>query len=223
MEMNPFAWVEESMLERDALSKLNVWLVNPSGVEDTLPWLAAIRDSEVYCTYVIDVANVAGCSQSDVERYVDRFMESRQQRKADAYARLNNKLNAMGVSRNETKAPYPDRSGYSDGYNQDSGYNQDGGYNQSRGRVTSKEFFDSFKQTVTADDYEGEPCDFCGTPCRMRAESKLTTAGLVLTVIFGLSCSPLILIPLIFMRKKSLEEYCPRYGCVNSIDGKRLR
>lgn len=85
------------MLESDAVAKLDVWLICPSGGEDTLPLLAAIRDSAVYRTYVIDVANVVGCSQSDIERYVDHFADSRQQL-SNAYARINHKLHAMGVS-----------------------------------------------------------------------------------------------------------------------------
>lgn len=223
------------MLESDALAKLDMWLVSPSGVDDTLPWLAVIRDSAVYRTYVIDVANAAGCSQSDVERYVDRFVESRQQRKSDAYARLNNKLHAMGVAYDKTGSSYQG-SNYSNGYGQSSGYGMNGGYNQggygqsgypsgygqNNGYRSSNDPFDALNQTVVSD-YEGSPCDFCGTPCRMRMQKKLTTGGIMLVVVLGMLCLPLVIIPIMFMRKAVAEEFCPRCGSVNSINGRRIR
>lgn len=167
------------MTQTEAISKLEDWLLIPVGIENVLPALVALKGTSDFQEYLQKVADADYRTAAEVAREVDAC-----ERKLALEAAKQKPLNPFAPAGGSAARQHT--------------------------RAQNNEAFQKFTNKHVSSDRSDlvRKCGLCGCALEHRVVDKMTTTGVVWTIILLLFCIPLIFIPILFCREKKDEYYC---------------
>lgn len=207
------------MNPNEACHKIDQWLLVPIDYNDVLESLAEIRNTDRYDRYVAKVAEAEFKSVAEVRADVDSYASTQYGRYDALNEKLSkisgNKINSSRYSREEDihDEIERDRNGIVDPQKQLNARYSSYVQNRMVPDADDAPLIPERKHYSIAPVY----CSQCGSVMLQEKQKEGMTCGQVfLCVLFGLIFLPLILIPILFMRKEKTIYRCPKCGRIHA-------